>query len=140
MMRMDVASARNSYRQLVARAPARSQSLLRLDEAPGSGGARVEIEGRTGHQHVDLQAQHAHGLSFLGPVDGREIHLCRIDDGHTTGTLDLDELIRADEGCGILIESHPHREWVVGERGQQPPEAIALTEVLVDDETVGETQ
>ncbi len=86
---------------------------------------------------MQAQAQHAHRLSVLGPVDGRVAHLRPIDDRHSPAPLDLDGLVAPDEHGGILVESDADRERVVGERGEEPPEAVALAEVLIDDEAVG---
>src|SRR6202008_742841 len=54
--------------------------------------------------------------------------------------LDLERLVRADERAGVLVESDADRERVVGERGDEPPEAVALAEMLVDDEPVREAE
>ena len=49
-------------------------------------------------------------------------------------------VVGADERGGVLVEADADRERVVGERGEQAAEAVALAEVLVDDEAVGEAE
>ena len=53
---------------------------------------------------------------------------------------DLERLVRPDERGGVLVEAEADRERVVGERGEQAAEPVALAEVLVDDEAVGEPE
>ena len=45
-----------------------------------------------------------------------------------------------DEGRRVLVETDADGERVVGERGEQPAQAVALPEMLVDDEPVGEPE
>ena len=45
----------------------------------------------------------------------------------------LERLVRPDEGGGVLVEPDADGERVVGQRGEQPAQPVALAEVLVDD-------
>ena len=45
-----------------------------------------------------------------------------------------------DEGGGVLVEADADGERVVGERGEEAAEAVALAEVLVDDDAVREAE
>ena len=45
-----------------------------------------------------------------------------------------------DERGRVLVQADAHGEGVVGQRGQEPAEAIALAEVLVDHDAVGQTE
>src|SRR5207342_1655568 len=45
-----------------------------------------------------------------------------------------------DEGRGVFVETDADRERIEGERGEQATDAITLAEMLVDDETIGQTQ
>ena len=45
-----------------------------------------------------------------------------------------------DEGGGVLVEADADGERVVGERREQATEAVALPEVLVDDDAVREAE
>src|SRR5215469_15754615 len=116
------------------------QLLLRLNQRRRTRDTRLQVEGRAGHKHMQSQAEHACGLAVLDRADRGETHLRRVDQGHATRALDLHHLVRPDEGCRVLVEPDPDGEGVVGKRGEQPPEAIALTEMLIDDETVGQPQ
>src|SRR6516165_9597100 len=139
-MRMDVARRSNYSRQPVARIGLSCRSLLRLDQRGRGRDARLKVEGRAGHQHVQSQAQHARGLAVLDRTDRGETHLGRVDQGHTAAALDLHHLVRSDEGRRVLIEPDAHCKGVVGDRGEEPPEAIALAKMLIDDEAIREPQ
>src|SRR5580658_6911415 len=143
-MRMAVArrGRSNCSWQRVARGRRGGELLLRLrlTELAGRGLLRAEIEGGTGHQHVQLESQHAHRLTVPDRIDRGEIHLTGIHDRYATAAFDLDHLVGADEGGGVFVESDADRERVVGQRRQQPSQPVALAEVLVDDEAVGESE
>src|SRR5690606_26057006 len=53
---------------------------------------------------------------------------------------DLDHVVRADEGAGVLVHPEADRERVVRERRQQPAQPVALAEVLVDHHPVAQAQ
>ena len=113
------------------------RSLLRFDQPARRCVARGQVEARARRQHVQLQPQHADGLPVADGVDGRIAGLGGIDDGGAAAALHFDAVVGRDEGRGVLVKADADREWVVGERGQQAAEAIALAEMLVDDEAVG---
>ncbi len=54
----------------------------------------------------------------------------------TTSTV----LSGADERRGVLVQPQADGEGIVGQRGQQPAQPVALAEVLVDDHPVGEPE
>ncbi len=60
--------------------------------------------------------------------------------GDAAAALDLDGLVGADESRRVLVEADADRERVVGQRREQAAEPVALAEVLVDDEAVGEAE
>src|SRR6185312_4268529 len=63
-----------------------------------------------------------------------------IDDGHGATALHFNHILGADESGRVLVETDADRERVVGDRGEQTAEAIALAEMLIDDEPVGQAQ
>ena len=63
-----------------------------------------------------------------------------IDHGDRAAALHLERVVGADEGGGVLVQPDADGERVVGQRGDQPAEPVALAEVLVDDEAVGQPQ
>jgi len=89
---------------------------------------------------VQAQAQHAHRLALGHLAHRGETDVRAIDDGHAAAPLHFDRLIRSDERPRVLIEADADREGVVGQRREQAPEPVALAEMLVDDETVGEPE
>src|SRR5579871_5595182 len=117
-----------------------SRLLLRHGKCPGRGEARMQIERRTGDEHVDFEPQHAHRLTLFDTVDGAEGHVRSVDDGDAAAALHLDGLIGAHECRGVLIQAEANGKGVVRERGEEPAEAVALAEMLVDDEAVGEAE
>ena len=64
----------------------------------------------------------------------------RIDNRQAAASNDLDPIVRVDEGGGIFIQADAGREGIVGQRGQQPADPVALAEVLVDDDPIGEAE
>ena len=49
-------------------------------------------------------------------------------------------VVGVDERGGVLVEAEADGERVVGERGEQAAEPVALAEVLIDDDAVGEPE
>src|SRR5215831_7361045 len=116
------------------------QSLLRLDQRLRARDARLQVEGCAGHQHVQPQAEHARRLAVLDRADRGETYLGRVDQGHAAAALDLHHLVRSDERRRVLIEPDAHCKGVVGDRSQEPSQAIALAKMLIDDEAIREPQ
>src|SRR6516162_2590571 len=139
-MRMGVARRSTYPGQPVARTGLSCRLLLRLQQRRRGRDARLQVESRAGYQHVQSQAQHARALAVLDRADGGETHLGRVDQGHAAAALDLHHLVRPDEDRRVLVEPGAHCKGVVGDRGEEPAEAIALAKMLIDDETVGESQ
>src|SRR6516162_6968225 len=139
-MRMGVARRSTYPGQPVARTGLSCRLLLRLQQRRRGRDARLQVESRAGYQHVQSQAQHARALAVLDRADGGETHLGRVDQGHAAAALDLHHLVRPDEDRRVLVEPDAHCKGVVGDRGEEPAEAIALAKMLIDDETVGESQ
>ena len=52
----------------------------------------------------------------------------------------FDSFIRPDKGCRVLIEADADGKRIVGECGYEASQTVALTKVLVDDESIGESQ
>ncbi len=87
-----------------------------------------------------LEAQQADRLAFAHGIHRRERDIARVDDHHAAAALDLDGLVGADESRRVLVEADADRERVVRQRREQAAEPVALAEVLVDDEAVGEAE
>src|SRR5258708_37627376 len=100
----------------------------------------MQVECRTGDENVQPEPEHADRLAFADLADRRMGDLGRIDDGHSAAALDLDGLVRPDEGGGVLVEADADGKRVVGQRRDQTAEAITLPEVLIDDEAVREAE
>src|SRR5713226_9185275 len=54
--------------------------------------------------------------------------------------LDLESVVGSDEGCGVLIQPDTYGKRVIGQCCAQAPQAVALREMLIDDEAVGEAE
>ena len=52
----------------------------------------------------------------------------------------LDGFIRSYKGRRVLIETNADRKRIVGEGGNEASQTVALTKVLVDDESIGQSQ
>src|SRR5690606_25806587 len=63
-----------------------------------------------------------------------------IDEGDRAGTVDVHDVVRAEEGGGVLVEADTDGKGVKSEDREQPAEPVALAEVLVDDDAVGQTE
>src|SRR5258708_20736849 len=110
------------------------------DQLAGGRQSRMQVECRTGDQNVQSKPQHADRLAFTHFADGREAHVGCVHDRHAAAALDFDGLVRADEGGCVFIETDAYGKRVVGQRGDQTAQAVTVTEVLVNDETIGESQ
>ena len=87
------------------------------------------------------QTEHADRLALAGFASIEEkLTSARVDHGDAAAALDFEGVVGADEGGGVLIETDADGERVVGQGSEQPAETIALAEVLVDDEAVGQAQ
>ena len=64
----------------------------------------------------------------------------RVDDRDTARAEHLEAVARRDERSRVLVETDADGERIVGQRRQQAAEAVALAEVLVDDELVGQPE
>ena len=100
----------------------------------------MQVECRTGDQNVQPQPEHADRLALIYVADGRIADVGRIHDGHAAAALDLDGLVRADERGRVFIETDADGKRVVGQGGDQTAQPVALAEMLVDDEAIGESQ
>ena len=56
-----------------------------------------------------------------------------VDHGDRPAADHLDPVVRAEEGRRVLVEADPDRERIVGQRGEQAAQPVALAEMLVDD-------
>src|ERR1700730_4105531 len=100
----------------------------------------MQVECRTGDENVQPEAEHADRLALPRLADRRIGDVGRIDDGHSAAALDLDRLVRSDEGGRVFIETDADGKRVVRQRRDQTPQAIALPEVLIDDEAIREAE
>src|SRR3546814_14377352 len=93
-----------------------------------------------GDQDVHLQAEQAHRLLLAGFGHGGKLQVAGIDHGQRATALDFQHIVRADERGGVLVQADADRERVERQRRDQAAEAVALAEVLVDDEAVGQAR
>src|SRR6266481_2163201 len=100
----------------------------------------MQVECRTGDENVQPEPEHADRLALADLADRRIGDVGRIDDGHSAAALDLDRLVRSDEGGRVFIETDADGKRIVRQRRDQTPQAIALPEVLIDDEAIRETE
>src|SRR5690606_31022543 len=63
-----------------------------------------------------------------------------VDHGQRAAALHLQHVVGPDEGGGVLVQADADRERVEGQRRDQAAEAVALAEVLVDDEAIGQAE
>jgi hypothetical protein len=70
----------------------------------------MQVEGGAGDQNVKLEAEHAGRLPFLDAVDRGIAAVCGIDDRDAAAPLDLDRLVGADQGRGVLVQPDADRE------------------------------
>ena len=90
--------------------------------------------------NMHFHAQKADRPAFRHVVHGGKLHFGRIDHGDGARTLDVHGVVGLDESRGILVQTDADGEGVVRERREQPAEPVALPEVLVDDESIGEPE
>ena len=64
----------------------------------------------------------------------------RVHDGERAAAHHLERLVRPDERGRVLVQPDADGKRIVGQGGQQPAEPVALAEVLVDDDPVGQAQ
>src|ERR1700724_4063171 len=100
----------------------------------------MQVECRTGDENVQPEAEHADRLALADLADRRIGDVGRIHDGHSAAPLDLDGLVRSDESGRVFIETDADGKRVVRQRRDQTPQAIALPEVLIDDEAIREAE
>ena len=70
----------------------------------------------------------------------RVLEPARVHDGDGPAADDLEHAVGTDERGRVLVEPDARHERVVGERGEEAAEPVALPEVLVDDERVREAE
>ena len=92
-----------------AGAPRRSRLFARLDQPGRRGLPRVQVEARARGQHVHDEPEDADRLALGHAVDRREAHLRGVDDGDAARALDLERLVRPDEGGRVLVEPEARR-------------------------------
>src|SRR6185436_4361597 len=102
--------------------------------------AGFQVKAAPLNQDVEFDPQHADRIVGLGHVHGGKLDAGRIHDRDGTASDYLDHVVRSDERRGVLVEPQPDREGIVGEGGQQTAQPVALPEVLVNDDTIGETE
>src|SRR5580693_5870224 len=102
-----------------------------LDQPPGGGQSRMQVECRTRDQNVQLEPQYAHRLAFAYLTDGGIAGVGRVHHRHPAAALDFDGLVRANERGGVFIETYTYGKGIVGKRGDQAAQPVALAEVLV---------
>src|ERR1700674_4267232 len=78
-------------------------------------------------------------MAFTHIANGRIADVGRVHDRYAATTLDFDGFVRAYEGGCVFIETDAYGKRVVSQRGDQTAQAVTLTEVLVNDETIGES-
>ncbi len=76
----------------------------------------------------------------MGFGDGVVRDGARVDDRDSAGAGDVGGVARVDEVGRVFVEVDADREGVVGEGAQEAAQAVALAEVLVDDDAVGEAE
>ena len=102
--------------------------------------SRDGVEASARDQDVQLDADQADGLTAARLVHGRITQIRRVDDRDATAADDFELVVRAYEGGRIFVEADTDRKRVVRERREQATEAVALPEMLIDDELVGQAQ
>ena len=93
-----------------------------------------------GDQYVHAQPEHAHRIVLVGVGHRGELQVVGVDHGDRAAALDLERVVGRDEGGGVLVQADADGERVVGQRRGQAAEAVALAEMLVDHEAVGQAQ
>ena len=111
----------------MASEPADALRVCRLKVAPATRMCTVRPSRQTGSSSRDLG--HRGKREAVG-----------IDHGDRAAAFHFQGVVRADEGGGVLVQADADRERVVGQRRDQAAEAVALAEMLVDDEAVGQAQ
>ena len=87
-----------------------------------------------------LEADEADRVVLPDPGHGGELEPGRVHDRERPAAHHLERLVRADERRRVLVQADADGERIVGQRGEQPAQPVALAEVLVDDDPVGETR
>lgn len=100
----------------------------------------MEVVGGAVDQDVQLDADQRHRLVSRSVVHRGVLEVARVDDRDAAGADDGQRLVGSDEPRGVLVEAEADRVGVVGDRRQQAPDAVALPEVLVDDDAVREPE
>ncbi len=89
---------------------------------------------------MELHAEQADRVVALGQIHRAELDAGGIDHRDRARAHHLDRVVGRNERGGVLVESEPDSEGIVGQRGEQPSQPVALAEVLVDDHPVGEAE
>ncbi len=113
--------------QCFANAPAEALRVCRLKVAPATSTCTVRPSRQTGSPSSAWAIE-----ENCSPPASTTVTAPR--------TFDFERVVGADERRGVLVEADADRERVVGERGHEAAEAVALAEMLVDDEAVGQAE
>ena len=96
------------------------------DRFPG-----VQVILRAIGQDMDLDIQQTDRLALAHLGHRRMAQAGRVHQRDGAVAHHLEDVARIDEGGRVLVQSDAHREGIVGQRGEQPAQAVALAEVLV---------
>jgi hypothetical protein len=91
-------------------------------------------------QHVEPEADHRYGSLTVRLVHGGVSDVTRIHDRQATAADGGDGVLRIEEGPGVLVHPDPDELRVVGKRGDEAAQAIALAEVLIHHQAVGQAE
>src|SRR6188508_640678 len=80
------------------------------------------------HDTADHQRAMAVDLPGVGLRGGT------VDDRDRAAPDDLHDVVGTDDAGGVLVDAQPEKAGVLGDEAEQPPEAVPLLEVLVDDD------
>src|SRR6056300_1377307 len=115
-------------------------SFLAAAVSGGAGFARGEIESSSGNQDMHFYSYQAYRFITMRRIHRREFQIGRIHDRDAAAANNFQMVFRVDECSGVFVQTNTDRERVVGQRGQQAAETIALAKVLVDDNPIGKTE
>ena len=100
----------------------------------------MQVEARTRHQQVQPDPEHTHRFALVDKVHGGKLDVAGIDQGDPAAAFDLDHVVGTDESRRILVQAHADGERVVRQRCEQAANAVALAEMLVDDDAIRQPQ
>src|SRR4029453_13943806 len=102
--------------------------------------AGLQVEAAPPDQDVEFNAQHPDRSLGLGGVHRGKFDFRWVHDRDGPAPDHFDHVVRTYEGRRILVEPQPNRERIVGQRSQETSQPVALPEVLVNDDTIGEAE